>query len=66
MTIFAQRRVEAARMALDTARYWLRDACKHPHDVDWRAHCILAAQQSIEKAELLIAAAEQMQERRAA
>ena len=62
MTIFAQRRIEAARMALDVARYWLRDAARYEHEADWRAHCIMQARRNTERAELFIAAAEQMQD----
>lgn len=61
MTTFASRRIEAAGMALDVARYWLREATKSDHDIAWQAHCIMQVRRNTEKAELLIAAAEQMQ-----
>ena len=64
MTIFAQRRIEAACMALHTARSYIDIA--DDYDAEWHAHCLAEAQRKIADARFYLSVFDQLQDRRAA
>ena len=60
MTTFAQRRIEAAGMALDTARSYLDSA--DDYDAAWHAHCLAEAQRKLGDAEFYLSVFDQLQD----
>ena len=64
MTTFAANRINCARMALDTARDWLRMA-RDSHG-ETRARYIKEAQRKLADAKFYLSVFDQLQDRRAA